>query len=108
LSQAKQDFEGTASDLRDAVSALSYNKWADQMHTIGSRLDDAESSLERLESISPGDPAVRSARDEVDNIRSHMSLLQSENWRHVRPDLGNTSEAIEEHSTAVSETPEEE
>lgn len=108
LRQAKEDFETNASELRDAVSALSHTTWSDQMHTIQSQLDEAEESLERLEAVGSSDPAVRSARDELDTMRSHMTRLQHENWRTVRPDLETASEAIEDESTSVSDTPDDE
>lgn len=73
------------------------------MHTIGSRLDDAEDALERLESLRPSDPAVQSARDQIDQMRSHMGRLQFENWRSVRPDLDTTSSSIEDEASSVSE-----
>lgn len=101
--QAKQEFEDAADELRSAVAALRYKRWDGQMSTIRSRLDDAEDALSELENLRPGDPAVQSARDEVDGMRSHMSRLHHENWRNVRPDLANSASAIEDEAGTVSE-----
>ncbi len=76
---------------------------SDQMHTIRSRLDDAEEALQHLESLRPSDPAVQNARDEVDRMRSHMDRLSHENWRGVRPDLETTSSSIEDEASSVVE-----
>lgn len=102
--QAKSDFEDAAGELRSAVQALSYTPWRDQMHTIRGKLDEAEEALERLESLRPSDPAVQSARDEVDRMRSHMDRLSHENWRGVRPDLDTTSSSIEDQASSVVES----
>lgn len=101
--QAKQEFEDAAEELRTSVEALRYNRWDGQMSTIRSRLEDADDALSHLESLRPGDPAVQSARDEVDNMRSHMTRLHFENWRSVRPDLDNSASAIEDEAGSVSE-----
>jgi hypothetical protein len=101
--QAKSEFEDAAAELRSAVRALSDTPWRDQMHTIRSRLDDAEEALQHLESLRPSDPAVQNARDEVDRMRSHMDRLSHENWRGVRPDLETTSSSIEDEASSVVE-----
>lgn len=105
--QAKAGFEDAAADLRSSVRALSYTPWRDQMDTIRSKLSDAEEALERLEALRPSDPAVQSARDEVDTMRSHMDRLSYENWRGVRPDLDTTSSSIEDEASSISTTDDE-
>ena len=106
--QAKEEFESAADDLRIAVNGLRHNDWRSQMSQIGSRLSDAEDALSELERLRPNGAAVQSARDEIDQMRSHMSRLHYENWRQVAPDLSRSSAAIEEEATAVSVHPEEE
>lgn len=106
--QAKQEFEDAADELRSAVNALRYNQWDGQMSTIRSRLEDADDALSQLETLRPDDPAVQSARDEVDSMRSHLSRLHFENWRTVRPDLDTSSSAIEDEAASLSEDEDEE
>lgn len=101
--QAKQDFKDAADELRSAVDDLRYNRWSGQMSTIRDRLENADDTLNQLESLRPADPAVHNARDEIDTMRSHMSRLHYENWRTVRPDLDSTASAIEEEAGSVSE-----
>ncbi len=100
--QAKQEFEDAAKELRTAVDDLQHNRWSGQMSTIRSRLEDADDALTQLEALRPNSASVHSARDEVDNMRGHLSRLGYENWRTVRPDLATTAIDIEDEASSVS------
>lgn len=104
---AKEGFQDAASELRSAVQALSFTPWRDQMHIIRSRLEDADEALARLERLRGSDHEVLSARDEVDNMRSHMDRLYYENWRTIRPDMGVTSSLIEDDALSIRDVEEE-
>jgi acyl-CoA reductase-like NAD-dependent aldehyde dehydrogenase len=97
---APDDAEVDADEAEERAEEV---RRAKQMSSIRSRLEDADEALSQLESLRPGDPAVQSARDEVDSMRSHMTRLHFENWRTVRPDLDTSASAIEDEAGSVSE-----
>ncbi len=101
--QAKQDFESAADELRVAVDGLRHHDWSLQMSRIRSRLSDADDALSELEQLRPNDSAVQTARDEIDQMRAHMTRLRYENWQHVAPALSRSSSAIEDEAAAVSD-----
>jgi hypothetical protein len=98
---AKQNFESAADDLRRAVRGLDGSPWPDQMDTVRRRLGDADDALSQLEALRPGDISVMNARSEVDQMRSTMSRLHSDNWRDVVPTIDRNSRAIENEAAGL-------
>ncbi|NUZ06732.1 hypothetical protein [Piscinibacter koreensis] len=105
---AKAEFEEKSEELSAAVQDLDHNRWAEQMTEIRHRLQEADDSLTALEGLKPGDPAVMAARDHLDTMAGHMDRLKIENWRHVAPDLSESSSEFEDAAEAVSAEPAEE
>lgn len=93
--QARRDILNAADDLNSAVRKLNDGDWENDLSRVKRRLNDLEDANDRY-SASGGNSNLGS---DIDQMRSQLRRLESDNWREVVPDIQRTNRAIDTESS---------
>jgi len=93
--QARRDILNATDDLNSAVRKLNDGDWESDLSRVKRRLNDLEDANDRY-SASGGNSNLGS---DIDQMRSQLRRLESDNWREVVPDIQRTNRAIDTESS---------